>query len=153
MGDPDVVDTDEEEEEEQEGFFEWLSGKVSSSKVAKKAYNASSKLASYGQWCGLVGLKVTWVVLSSTVIVGIPYMLAVDGESSVIEMQKQMTAQQGMPSGAVGAGGMPVAARTVPMPLFHDRLRSFDLTWIPTVPCSHCSRVDPTNVRCQEHDV
>ncbi len=116
----DENDTDDEEEEEVEGpgFFEWVSTKVSKSRVAKRAYNTSTKVWAYSKWAGLVGLKVTWVVMSSSLIVGIPLMLAVDGERSVLEMQKQMAAQTGSPLGAIGPGGVPLSAvpGTIPMP-------------------------------------
>merc|ERR1711937_156889 len=37
--------------------------------------------------------------------------------------------------------------------LFHDWIRAVDQPWLPAVPFSDHSRVDPANVRCQEHDV
>ena len=39
-----------------------------------------------------------------------------------------------------------------PSPLLYARLRPAHLPWIPAIPCPHCSRIDPTNVRRQEHD-
>merc|ERR1719182_86018 len=37
--------------------------------------------------------------------------------------------------------------------LLHAWLRPLDQPWISAVPRTDCARVDPANVRCQEHDV
>jgi hypothetical protein len=112
--DEEEYDTEDEEEvEEGQGFFEWMSDKVSSSSLVQKVSGATGKVLGGGKYCGLIGLKVTWVVLSSSIIVGIPFMLAVDGERNVLEMQNQMAAQQGQPQGATGAGGVPMPAPPV----------------------------------------
>merc|ERR1712072_328120 len=37
--------------------------------------------------------------------------------------------------------------------LLHDRFRAVDQPWLAAVPCSDRARVDPANVRRQEHDV
>merc|ERR1712187_791789 len=38
-------------------------------------------------------------------------------------------------------------------PLLHDWLRATHLTRLAAIPCSHCSRVDPADVRRKKHDV
>ena len=38
-----------------------------------------AKLTVGTKWVGSVGLKLTWVVVPSTIILGIPYMMVLDG--------------------------------------------------------------------------
>ncbi len=115
----DENDTDDEEEDAEEpGFLTWASTKLNQSKVGKRMYNTGTKVWAGTKWAGLIGLKVTWVIVSSTIIVGVPLMLATDGERSMIELQKAMSQQTGAPMGALGPGGVPLAAvpGTIPMP-------------------------------------
>merc|ERR1712159_671519 len=49
-----------------------------------------------------------------------------------------------------------LAVNMIPFPasaLLHAWLRPLDQPWISAVPRTDCARVDPANVRCQEHDV
>lgn len=112
------VDTDDEEDED-ESFLEWVQGKLESSKGYKKVRSATRKLMVGGKQAGLIGLKVTWVVFSSAIIVGIPFLFAAEGERMNIEMRQQMAASTG--SGApLGPGGIPTAPGVppaVPAPL------------------------------------
>ena len=58
----------------------------------------------------LVG-NISWVVGSTAVIVGVPLLLAIEGERQVIEMQNQMSGGGG---GGASAGGAPVSVGGLP---------------------------------------
>ena len=101
----DDSDTDNEDEEEEEAsFLEWLSEKLDNSKQIAIVKSAAGKLVSGSKTVASWGGSLAWVVGSTAVIVGFPLLLGINNERQLIELQKQMTAQQGA---AAGPGGLP----------------------------------------------
>merc|ERR1711896_49351 len=58
--------------------------------------------------------------------------------------------------GSAELGPAQTCCEHVPVPasaLLHAWFRALDQPWISAVPRPDCARVDPANVRCQEHDL
>lgn len=71
----------------------------------KKSFNTASTYTFFGGW---VAGKLIWIGVTSALLVGLPFALAVEDESRISVQEKELLAQQG---GQVGAApGLPADA-------------------------------------------
>ena len=57
---------------------------------------AVSKTVSYGSMASYIGGKAVYIAITTILMLGIPYALAVEEEKAIVEQERQMQLQQGM---------------------------------------------------------
>jgi import receptor subunit TOM22 len=55
-----------------------------------------SKTVSYGSMASYIGGKAVYIAITTILMLGIPYALAVEEEKAIVEQERQMQLQQGM---------------------------------------------------------
>lgn len=115
--DSDDYDSDSDDDDDEESVLSRVHASVVSSKAYSVTATAMSTAGRWGAWLAVKGGKMAWVTTTTSLVLVVPLIFALESNQMQQEMLQQQAQQAAQMQGAPGAvGGVPAAGGVVPLP-------------------------------------